>query len=151
MPNAVERCRENSSNSVKVPSSSRVEDPLARGHLALGVLLLDGFRGARALSRADALAEVGNLALGRVDVDLHGATIDDWGSLDKGRSAIRNGRRPHYDRRVTSFLDQNALSEGLSGTGWGPVELVDSTASTNADLAAAVRAGASEGRVRVTD
>lgn len=51
---------------------------------------------------------------------------------------------------MTSFLDRQTISDALAGTRWGPVQVVEATASTNADLAAAARVGAQEGSVLIT-
>ena len=70
MPKLVERCRASSSSSTNEPSSSSCVDPLAGGQLALGVLLLDRALGAGVDGRLEAFVEVGELACGRVDVDV---------------------------------------------------------------------------------
>lgn len=48
---------------------------------------------------------------------------------------------------MTGFLDVDALSLAVGGGLWRDLEVVGSTGSTNADLAAASRAGAEPGRV----
>jgi BirA family biotin operon repressor/biotin-[acetyl-CoA-carboxylase] ligase len=51
---------------------------------------------------------------------------------------------------VTPFLDLSALSAAVAGAGWGPLEVLAATGSTNADVAALARAGAPHGAVEVT-
>ncbi len=55
-----------------------------------------------------------------------------------------------YDRAVPAFLDPFGLARAVSGTRWGPVQVVASTGSTNADVARAARAGAAPGLVWVS-
>ena len=58
-----------------------------------------------------------------------------------------------YDDLDRPPLDAGALRSALTGPGrfWTDVEVTEQTGSTNADVAAAARAGASEGTVHVTD
>lgn len=53
-------------------------------------------------------------------------------------------------RRVSTFLDAARLRRGIVGTPWDPVDVVASTGSTNADLAARARDGAASGSVLVS-
>lgn len=48
---------------------------------------------------------------------------------------------------MSAFLDVDALSLAVTGGLWRDIEVVESTGSTNADLAAASRVGAAPGRV----
>src|SRR5665647_3242792 len=54
--------------------AAAVEDALAGGHLALGVLLLDGCGGRRVDGLFDPSGQVGGFAGCRVDVDVHERT-----------------------------------------------------------------------------
>lgn len=80
------------------------EHALARGHLASRVLLLDRCRGSHIDGGVDALPKIGDLSLGRVDVDLHGPDLSHfsagcprpdahqttlWNSMTRCRSSIR--------------------------------------------------------------
>lgn len=51
---------------------------------------------------------------------------------------------------MSEFLDLPALRAGAGGGVWSRIDLVPATGSTNADLAAAARAGSPAGRVLVT-
>ncbi len=49
----------------------------------------------------------------------------------------------------TPVVDYDELVQRLDGSMWGPIEVVDETGSTNADLLAQARAGASTGTVLI--
>ncbi len=51
---------------------------------------------------------------------------------------------------MTGFLDRARLCRAVDGTLWDSLSVVDETASTNADAAAAARSGAPQGYVRVS-
>lgn len=51
---------------------------------------------------------------------------------------------------MSTFLDAEQLLRAVSGTRWRPVDVVATTGSTNADLAAAARRGAASGAVIVS-
>lgn len=51
---------------------------------------------------------------------------------------------------MTIFLDADHVLRTCAGTRWGPVRVVATTGSTNADLAAAARTGAASGAVVVS-
>lgn len=51
---------------------------------------------------------------------------------------------------MTDFWDPEALAAAFGGTGWRELICVPTTGSTNADMAAAARAGAAHGLVEVT-
>ena len=51
---------------------------------------------------------------------------------------------------MTTFLDAERIRRQVAGTRWRPVDVVSTTGSTNADLAAAARRGAPAGTVLVS-
>ena len=128
------------SNSAKVLVEEGRTAPC--GHLALRVLLLDrfgelGFSAARIRSR-DRRSSRG------VDADLH------------GRRLVLQPPPCHGDPRSRTKFRDDHLSDAerirrkVAGTRWRPVDVVSTTGSTNADLAAAARRGAPAGTVLVS-
>ena len=102
---------------VELGERARVEqrlDPLARGHLARGVLLLDGALGARVRRLLHAALEVGQLAGGRVDVDVVGDVLP--GALEVSASQRRSVREcPTPTSSRWSDLDRPALDAAVPG------------------------------------
>jgi hypothetical protein len=74
----LERCRAYLSISTNDPSSSNSSMPLAGGHLAAGVLLLDGALGSGTRDLGHAALEVGEFSGGRRGVDV----LRDVGTAD---------------------------------------------------------------------
>ena len=92
-------------------------DPLAGGLPALGVLLLDGLGGARVHGLVEPAVEVGELAGGRVDVDV----VGDLGALAGGACCL--GWRAH-GREQVSACDRASPPHAhpSTPTGWpGPI------------------------------
>ena len=135
-------------------------DPLAGRLLALGVLLLDHPLRPGVHGLVVAPVQVGELAGRGVDVDL---------GLGRDRSSVGVGRaggvvvrhEPQRSARRLGGVDGTAwgdlsrppLREGalrravLTTAPWTALDVVPATGSTNADLAAAVRAGTGRARV----
>ncbi len=71
-----------------------------------------------------------------------------WPRFDEAR-LTRAGSRAPTVAAMTHLPDAASLRAALADTGWGPISVLATTGSTNADLAASARQGAPAGTVLV--